>query len=80
MKRSCFAVLLLAALLLSAAVSAETSGDFEYTVENGRATVTAYTGSDTAVTVPSALNGSPVTAVGENAFMGCTGITSVTLP
>lgn len=80
MKRFWFAVLLLAALLLSAAVSAETSGDFEYTVENGRATVTAYTGSDTAVTVPSALNGSTVTAVGENAFMGCTGITSVTLP
>ena len=80
MKKLWFSVLLAAALLLCAAALADTAGDFEYTAEGGRVTVTAYTGSDTAVTVPAALGGSPVTAIGEYAFMGCTEITSLTLP
>lgn len=32
------------------------------------------------VTVPGTYNGKPVTAIGENAFRGCSGITAITLP
>ena len=81
MKKLWLAFLLTAALLLSvAAVTAETAGDFEYTVENGKATITAYQGAGTVVAVPGTLGGSPVTAIGENAFMGCYEITELSLP
>ena len=74
------AALLLAVMLLTAAaVSAETSGDYEYSLEDGRATVTGYTGTDSVLTVPSSLGGCPVTAVGESAFAGCYDLVSVTL-
>ena len=71
---------LLAALLLTAAAAAETAGDFEYELVDGLATVTGYTGTESALTVPASLNGSPVTAIGELAFAGCYGLVSVTLP
>lgn len=81
MNRAWTAILLAALLLLTAAaVSAETDGDFTYTLENGKATVTAYSGSAAALTVPSSLGGCPVTAIGEFAFAGCFELTSVTLP
>ena len=32
------------------------------------------------ITIPSALGGCPVTRIGNNAFSGCTGLTSVTIP
>ena len=33
-----------------------------------------------AVTIPSTLGGKPVTSIGEEAFFGCSGLTSVTIP
>ncbi len=80
--KKCWLAFLLAPVLLlcTAAAMAENAGDFEYTVENGKATITAYNGSETALIVPAALGGSPVTAIGENAFMGCYELTSVSLP
>ncbi len=42
--------------------------------------IVGYSGSDTAVEVPSEIDGRPVTAIGENAFAGKTEITSVTVP
>lgn len=41
---------------------------FEFTVFNGTATVTSYTGSGGAVRVPDTLGGAPVTAIGDGAF------------
>ena len=41
---------------------------------------TAYTGSAGAVSIPSTINGLPVTGIGEFAFCGCSGLTSLTIP
>lgn len=40
-----------------------TEGDWEYSVDQGKATLTAYLGSDSEVTTPSELDGCPVTAL-----------------
>jgi hypothetical protein len=54
---------LLVVLLLPAAVQAQ----FLFTTNNGTITITQYTGSGGAVTIPDATNGYPVTAI-EGAF------------
>lgn len=54
---------------------------FEYAVnEDSEATITKYTGSDTAVTIPSELGGKPVIAIGNYAFEKNTTVTSLTIP
>ncbi len=63
-------------------VNALTSGDCYYTVENGEATITklsntSYKGE---LTIPSAIGKFPVTSIGWEAFYGCTGLTSITIP
>ncbi len=73
-------VLLLTCIPLTAvSVSADTSGDYEYTVTDGKATITGYTGSGGAITIPSTLDGYPVTAIGDEA-MFCYNLTSVIIP
>ena len=52
-----------------------------YTVENGAATITGYTeylGGE--VTIPTALGGYPVAAIGNGAFSSCDSLTGVTIP
>ena len=56
------------------------SGDYTYTVTAGVAQITKYTGAGGAVTIPSTLDVFPVTSIGDSAFDGCTGITSVSIP
>ncbi len=65
------------------------SGGFNYSVTGGNATITGYTGSGGAVTIPATLGGFPVTAIGNLAFSTLSGggatsetgsVTSVTLP
>ncbi len=53
---------------------------FTYTTANGAITITGYTGSGGAVTVPSAINGLPVTSIGDDAFTNDVDVTSVILP
>jgi uncharacterized repeat protein (TIGR01451 family) len=61
--------------------SAETDGDFTYTVADGVATITdVSTSISGAVTIPSTLGGYPVTRIGERAFYDCRSLTSVTIP
>ncbi len=84
-------IIIAAALLLtfaSAALSfidiptsfALTYGDWEYTVNDGEATVTKYNGSAASVSVPSELDGHPVTAIGEKAFYACETLKSIDIP
>ena len=43
-------------------------GDYTYTISSEKATITKYTGSDTAIILPEKLGGYPVTVVGASAF------------
>lgn len=74
-------IMIITALPLTAVTSfALTSGDWEYTVENGKATITGYNGSDFWVTIPSQLDGYNVTALGASVFNGNADLESVTIP
>lgn len=77
-------VLLTFALVFGAAAgwtaAAEQAGDFTYTTENGKATVTGYTGGGGKVEVPAKLGGADVVAIGDGAFAGKSSVTAVTLP
>ena len=54
--------------------------DYTYTVSDGKATITGYTGAGGAITIPSTLGGYPTMAIGNNAFESCTSLTSVIIP
>jgi len=52
-----------------------------YTTNNGSLTITKYVGSgNISLTIPSVVNGLPVTAIGPNAFMNAQGVMSITIP
>ena len=78
------AAVLAACLTAPAAFAAETTpptSDYTYTItKDDTVTITGYTGSDTALTVPAKLDGSPVTEIAADAFAEQTNLTSVTLP
>jgi hypothetical protein len=52
---------------------------FTWTTNAGTITITGYTGSGGAVTIPDTINGYPVTSIGDYAFLGNTSLTSVTI-
>ena len=54
-------------------------GQYNYTTNNDTITITRYTGPGGALTIPSIINGLPVTSVGDFAFAGCPNLTSVTI-
>ena len=47
---------------------AEVQAQFNYTTNDGAITITQYTGSDSDVTIPSTINGLPVTSLGGFSF------------
>jgi len=53
---------------------------FVYTTNNGAITITKYTGTGGAVTIPSEINGLPVVSIGSQAFRVCTELVGVTIP
>lgn len=57
-------------------------GYYTYKIVDGEAILTECDGDQAAgdITAPAELGGYPVTAIGDNAFYNCTGITSVTIP
>ncbi|MDR1565253.1 MAG: leucine-rich repeat domain-containing protein [Oscillospiraceae bacterium] len=64
-----------------AKVSAAVSGDFEYTVNDGSATIKKYLGIGGNVTIPDTLGGYKVTEIGNSAFSNCgERLTSVIIP
>src|SRR5215212_5786417 len=60
-------------------LATNSQAQYTYVTENGAITITKYTGSNRVVTVPSTIDGLPVTSIGEMAFYS-TPVTSVTLP
>ncbi len=90
MKR--FLLFPLAALLLASHAFADTETvdgiEWTYTISDGEASVGGGSSSSTAVpksttgaiTIPSTLDGYPVTSIGGEAFMNCRGLTSLTIP
>src|ERR1700679_451685 len=52
---------------------------FNYTINSRAVTITGYTGSGGAVTIPATINGHPVTSIGASAFLDSS-LTSVTIP
>ncbi len=55
-------------LLLLLALPVVVQAQFTYTANNGTITITGYSGPGGAVTIPSAINGLPVTSIGSEAF------------
>jgi len=51
-----------------------------YTTTDGTITITGYTGPGGSVTIPSTINGLPVSGIGDNAFVGCVSLTGITIP
>ena len=60
--------------------NADQSGDFTYTATATAVTITGYTGTGGAVTIPSSISGLSVTSIGGSAFYAKTSLTSVTIP
>ena len=63
-------------LVLPAAMQAQ----FCFTTNNGTITISDYTGPGGAVTIPSTIEGLPVTSIEDLAFLRCTSLTDVTIP
>ena len=54
--------------------------DFEYTIEDGQVTITRFIGEQTSVIIPSAIDGLPVTTIGDAAFAELDDLTSIYIP
>ena len=68
------------ASLFALKASAETYGDYEYTVSGSNATITKYKGSASTVNIPSTINGKTVTAIAYGAFADNASLTKVSIP
>ncbi len=66
-------------MLLWLALSAAVQAQYSYTTNNGAITISGYTGSGGAVTIPDTIDGLPVTSIGDSAFFGCTSLTNLTV-
>jgi len=63
-----------------AAAYASPASDFTYTQKNNQITITGYTGSETAIAIPSTINGYPVTSIANKAFQDNTSLISASIP
>jgi hypothetical protein len=64
----------------AAPVVATPESHFNYATDHGTITITKYTGSGGAVTIPNTINGLPVTSIKNEAFFNCSNLTSITIP
>ncbi len=81
----CMAVVIVALFLLptQVCVAADdyTGGlDCTYEIFNGEITIMDAYNSSGDISIPSTLDGYPVTSIGDAAFAGCSGLTSITIP
>jgi hypothetical protein len=72
--------LLLAFFLIFLLFAELKAGDFGYSVSNGEATITSYSGTGGAVVIPAFFGSYRVTAIGPNAFYGSALLTGVVIP
>ena len=72
--------LLLTFMSLCAAVNAASEGDFSYSTDGTSVTITGYACPPGAAAIPNTIAGLPVTAIGSQAFAGCSNLTSITMP
>ncbi len=70
---------LLSFVLGMLSLAAQAQNFFTYTTNSGAITITGYTGSSNAVTIPSSITGYPVASIGPSAFAGST-VTSLIIP
>lgn len=56
------------------------AADFAYTTNGSKITITGYTGPGGAVVIPGTITELPVGAIGYQAFLRCTNVTSVSIP
>lgn len=83
MRKSALAIFVIFAIMLcfNVVVSAEYDGYYEYIVEDGKATIVSFDSAASGnIMIPSTLGNYPVTAIGDESFWSCSGITSVTVP
>ena len=52
----------------------------EYSIKDGKTTVTDYKGDWTKLTIPDEINEAPVVKIADSAFSGCTKLTQITVP
>ena len=74
-KHNLIEIWMLCAVMLPAAVQAQ----YNYTTNNGAITITKYTGSGGAVTIPDTIDRLPVTSIGCFASSGYTSLTIITI-
>jgi hypothetical protein len=66
MKRNVLFFVLVTGLTFS--VFGQSHSDFQYTENNGKITITGYTGSEKDIIIPALINNLPVTVIGERAL------------
>ena len=65
----------------SVTASAAEYGDYFYDVnDDDTIRITGYSGSDTAISIPSEIEGKKVTSIGDDAFCYCSSLTSINIP
>ena len=64
----------------AAAHAQTTNNGLAYTTDAGQITITGYSGTGGAVSIPGTINGLPVTSIGYYAFENCASLTSITIP
>ena len=60
--------------------SGTTENGLRYSINSESIKITKYSGSEKNVEIPASINGLPVTSIGDWAFSGCIGLTSITIP
>jgi len=83
MKRllSCFILLSLLLNMIGSVFAQDFLNGFQFRVEkNGNVTIIGYIGTNTEINIPNEINGSPVTEIGNGAFMQTETIKHVIIP
>ena len=65
---------------ISVTATYRSTGEYTYTTSSGKIIITRYTGAGGEVVIPGAIDGLPVTSIGNNAFQFCTSLAGVTIP
>ncbi len=74
-------VVLLFGSLIPLPANAASIGDLTYSITNGNVTITdCNTSASGEMIIPETIDGYPVKTIGDNAFKGCSALTSVTIP